>query len=160
MPRDDRRSNPKGPRQNRRLKRAIKHADPIALVDGALTLLPHIDQRRKTAKRAKQIATSILKDLGFKDAKDMPSWRRQLIARAAGAAVECESMEARKQNGEHVDNYAYAAMSRLYQHTLERLGIDTRIRPRDYDDSHPDDAHEPQFIRRVIVNPTEPVSRT
>ena len=116
MPRDGRKSNPKGPRESRRAKAHIKHGDPIALVDGALTLLPHIDQRRKTAKRAKQIATSILKDMGIKDAKDMPAWKRQFVARAAAAAIECEREEAVRQNGERGgDPYVYASMSRLYR---------------------------------------------
>ena len=39
---------------------------------------------------------------------------------------------------------------------LDKLGLDARTRPRDYDND-PDGAHEVQEIRRVIVNSTEPV---
>jgi hypothetical protein len=89
-------------------------------------LLAGIDGRSATARRYKEILTTIIADQGGADR--LSETRSQLIRRFAAASVLAETIEARIIEGEPVDLNEHAQLSSTLVRLAQRIGIDRRAR--------------------------------
>jgi hypothetical protein len=94
-------------------------------------ILPDIDGRRLVARRFRDIASAVARDLGGVD--QLTEVKKQLIRRFAAAAVVAENRETALCKGEDIDLRRYGTLCNTIVRLAHKLGMD-RV-PRDITDS-------------------------
>jgi hypothetical protein len=82
--------------------------------------LDALDARTAPVKRYRQIVAAITSDVGG----DPSEARKQLIERAAFAALKCEMLDAQALAGEEIDTKAYLQLAESLRRSLLAIGLD------------------------------------
>jgi hypothetical protein len=93
--------------------------------------LKDLDQRCRAAARVKQIMSALESDLSGADADQLSEAKKQLIMRAAMAAVICEDFETRFALGEPIELPDYLTAINVQRRVLATLGLERRLNLKD-----------------------------